>query len=79
MRTLILTIAAAVVSLVPRAQQPAADAILTNGKIIPVDDRFTIAPAIAIRGDRIVAVGSDAAIVRLPERRRVVSTCAAAP
>ena len=30
------------------AQQPSADLILTNGKIITVDDRFTIAQAVAI-------------------------------
>jgi predicted amidohydrolase YtcJ len=48
-----------------RAQQPAADTILTNGKIITVDDRFTIAQAIAIRADRIVAVGGNQEISRL--------------
>jgi predicted amidohydrolase YtcJ len=47
------------------AQQLAPDAILSNGKIITVDDRFTIAQAVAIRGDRIVAVGSDADLARL--------------
>ena len=39
-----------------RAQQAPADIVLTNGKIITVDDRFTIAQAVAIKGDRIVAV-----------------------
>lgn len=55
------------------AQEPAADIILTNGKIITVDDRFTIARAVAIRGDRIVAVGTDAEIERLagPSTRRI--------
>jgi predicted amidohydrolase YtcJ len=48
-----------------RAQQPAPDLVLTNGKIITVDERFTIAQAVAIRGDRIVAVGSNAEIGRL--------------
>ena len=54
------------------AQQPAPDLILTNGKIITVDERFTIAQALAIRGDRIVAVGSSADIARLagPNTRR---------
>jgi predicted amidohydrolase YtcJ len=42
-----------------RAQQPAPDLILSNGKIITVDERFTIAQAVAIKGDRIVAVGSN--------------------
>lgn len=39
----------------------AADApslVLLNGKIITVDDRFTIQQAVAVRDDRIVAVGS---------------------
>jgi len=35
-----------------------ADIILTNGKILTVDDEFKIAEAVAIRGDRIIAVGS---------------------
>lgn len=43
----------------------AADVILTNGKIITVDDRFSIAQAVAITGDRIVAVGTDQVIARL--------------
>src|SRR6185295_16866610 len=42
-----------------RAQQPAPDLILTNGKIITVDDKFTIAQAVAVKGDRIVAVGTN--------------------
>src|SRR3954469_19200331 len=54
------------------AQTPA-DTILTNGKIITVDDRFSIQQAIAVRGDRIVAVGTTAEINRLagPNTRRV--------
>jgi predicted amidohydrolase YtcJ len=40
----------------------AADVVLKNGKIITVDAAFTIAEAIAIGGDRIVAVGPDAAM-----------------
>ncbi len=47
------------------AQQPAPDLILSNGKIITVDDRFTIAQAVAIKGDRIVAVGTNQAMARL--------------
>ena len=34
-----------------------ADIILVNGKIVTVDDRFTIAQAVAIEGQRIAAVG----------------------
>jgi predicted amidohydrolase YtcJ len=56
-----------------RAQQPLADLILTNGKIITVDERFTIAQAVAIRGERIVATGTNQDIGRLggPNTRRI--------
>src|SRR5690349_21397145 len=53
-----MLVAAAAVAALSAA---AADLVLVNGKIVTVDDRFTIAHAIAIRGERIVAVGSDAA------------------
>ncbi|HYJ94791.1 MAG TPA: hypothetical protein VEV86_09240, partial [Vicinamibacterales bacterium] len=55
------------------AQQPAPDVILSNGKIITVDERFSIAQAVAIRGDRIVAVGTDAEVAKLasPATRRI--------
>ncbi len=42
-----------------------ADTILVNGKIVTVDDRFTIAQGAAIRGQRIVAVGATAKILKL--------------
>ena len=47
------------------AQQPAPDLILSNGKIITVDERFRIAQAVAIQGDRIVAVGTNQDMARL--------------
>ena len=55
------------------AQQPAADVVLSNGKIITVDDRFTIAQAVAVTGDRIVAVGTNDEMARLagPNTRRI--------
>lgn len=55
------------------AQRAAPDLILSNGKIVTVDERFTIAQALAIRGDRIVAVGSNQEIGRLagPATRRL--------
>jgi predicted amidohydrolase YtcJ len=64
-----LTLAAAT----PAAAQAPADIILVNGKIVTVDDRFTIAEAIAIRGQRIVAVGSNAEIEKLkgPQTRTI--------
>ena len=54
-------------------QQAAPDLILTNGKIITVDDRFSIAQAVAVRGDRIAAVGTNQEIERLagPNSRRL--------
>src|SRR5215467_14187244 len=43
------------------AQTPA-DIVLLSGKVITVDDRFTIAEALAIKGERILAVGSNAEV-----------------
>ena len=56
-----------------RCRQAAADIILTNGKVITVDDQFSIAQAVAVRGDRIVAVGTNQEITRLagPSTRRI--------
>lgn len=55
------------------AQPPAPDLVITNGKIITVDERFAITQAVAIRGDRIIAVGSNADMARLagPTTRRI--------
>src|SRR5437762_3319559 len=69
-RTLKLAVAGVVLVMVSaaslmRARQTAPDLILSNGKIITVDERFTIAQAVAIKGDRIVAVGTNADIARL--------------
>lgn len=44
------------------AQQ--ADLILHGGKVATVDDRFTIQSAIAVTGDRIARVGSDAEVLK---------------
>ena len=44
-----------------------ADMILVNGKIVTVDDRFTIAQALAIRDGRIVAVGKTAQIAKFAD------------
>ena len=43
----------------PRAQAPAADLVLTNGRIITVNASDSIAQAVAIAGSRIVAVGTN--------------------
>jgi predicted amidohydrolase YtcJ len=42
----------------PGAEAP--DAILYNGKVVTVDERFSVVEAVAIRGERIVAVGTAA-------------------
>jgi predicted amidohydrolase YtcJ len=56
-----------------RGQQASADLILTNGKIITSDEKFTIAQAVAIRGDRVVAVGTNQQVAALagPATRRI--------
>ena len=55
------------------AQQAPPDIILTNGKIITVDAQFRIAQAVAVRGDRIVKVGTNPEITALagPDTRRI--------
>lgn len=55
------------------AQQTAPDLVLFNGKIITVDERFTITQAVAIKADRIVSVGGTQDIARLagPNTRRI--------
>ena len=47
------------------AGEAPADLILTGGKVITVDGRFSIARALAVRGDRIVAVGAEDEVGRL--------------
>ena len=51
------------------AQVP--DTVLVNGKIVTVDDRFTIAQALAIKGERILKVGTTAQVeaLRGPQTR----------
>ena len=41
------------------------DTVLYNGKVLTVDDRFSIQQALAIRADRIAATGPDAEILAL--------------
>ena len=45
----------------------AVDAIVVNGKIVTVDDRFTITQALAIKNQRIVATGSNTDIRKLAD------------
>jgi predicted amidohydrolase YtcJ len=52
---------------------PAADLVLHGGRVLTVDARFTVAEAVAVAGDRILAVGRDAEILPLaaPLARRI--------
>ena len=45
----------------------AIDTVLLNGKIITVDDRFSIVQALAVKNQRVVATGSSADIRKLAE------------
>jgi len=62
LRRLIL---AALFAIPAAAQQPKADLVLLHGKVVTVDSQHPSAQAIAVRGDKIVAVGSDAEIQKL--------------
>ena len=65
-RLMTRALVATCVWLVPAlAAVQAPDRILHNGKILTVDQNFSIASALAIRGDRIVAVGDTATVRRM--------------
>lgn len=74
MRDTILILTMLVVGMAAKganAQPP--DLIVHHGKIVTVDEKFTITEAIAVRGDRIVAVGNNETILKLagPETKRI--------
>jgi predicted amidohydrolase YtcJ len=54
-----------------RAQGEAADLLLFNGKIVTVDDAFSIREAIAIKDGRILAVGGNELRYRFPATRSI--------
>lgn len=62
-RVAILTIAGAWVSACAPRVEPAS-LVLRNGRLVTVDDRQPLAQALAVRGDRIVAVGTDTEVAR---------------
>ena len=64
-RTFLSLVAIACATATLQAQPPAPDLVLSNGKIITVDERFTIAQAVAIKANRIVAVGTNQEIAQL--------------
>ena len=59
------TCVAMLVAAVSAVPAQTADTAMINGKIVTVDDRFSIGQALAIRGQRILAVGSTADIEKL--------------
>ncbi|MFM7274783.1 MAG: amidohydrolase, partial [Gammaproteobacteria bacterium] len=61
----VLSIVHAAAATAAPAPPPAADLVLHGGKVITVDAADRIAQAIAVRGERIVAVGSDAEVLAL--------------
>ncbi|MBI4447304.1 MAG: amidohydrolase family protein [Acidobacteria bacterium] len=51
----------------PSLAQKKADMILYNGKVVTVDANFSLAEAIAIRGEKIIAVGKTDDVLRLSD------------
>jgi predicted amidohydrolase YtcJ len=72
-RLFALTICLAFLSASACSREEAADLVLHGGRIVTVDRDFTVAEAMAVRGDRVVALGSDAQILALagPETTRI--------
>ena len=69
-RAILLVLALVAAAAGPAGAQ-APDIVLVNGKIVTVDDRFTIAQALAIKGERILKVGTTAEVeaLRGPQTR----------
>ena len=61
----LLALSFATAGIAANAHAADADLILHHGKIVTVDNRFSIHQAIAIRGGRIVATGDDGAVLKL--------------
>ena len=60
-----MSLGAAMCGAAEPAAKISADLILRNGKIVTVNKAFDVASAIAIRGDKVLSVGSDAAVLAL--------------
>lgn len=68
-----LMVAALAAGLAARQAAPEADLALIGGRVVTVDDRFSMATAVAVRDGRFVAVGSDENIrARIGPRTRVI-------
>jgi predicted amidohydrolase YtcJ len=59
---LLLGLAGSILASPAPAQTPPADLVLLNGKIVTVDPRFSIAEAVAVAGNRVIAVGKSSAL-----------------
>ena len=70
-RAILLVLALFAAAAAGPASAQAPDTVLVNGKIVTVDDRFTIAQALAIKGERILKVGTTAEVeaLRGPQTR----------
>ncbi len=57
----------------PAAEPATAELLIRNAKVITIDSRDSVAEAVAVRGDRILAVGTVAEVARLagPETRTI--------
>src|SRR5437879_5253135 len=64
MALLAFILAACATGPAPGLKPEAPELVLYNGKIVTVDAAFSIAQAVAIRGDRFVAVGTNDAVRR---------------
>jgi predicted amidohydrolase YtcJ len=60
-----IAVVATIGGLAVGSAQQTADTILYNGKILTVDAQASTAQALAVRGDRIAAVGTDADVLKL--------------
>ena len=72
-RAIVLSVLLGIVTASAHGQEPAADLVVVNGKILTVDGRFTKAEAMAVRDGVFMAVGSDEEIRSLiGEATRVI-------
>lgn len=67
MKLHILSLIFAIILMNSCKKMATADIILINGKIITIDRNFTIAEAVAISGDTIMAVGTNESILKLTD------------
>jgi predicted amidohydrolase YtcJ len=69
MKNLVVVATALVAVCAAAAAAEVPDTILYNGKVLTVDERFSVAEAVAVRGERIVAVGTAADLLMLKDER----------